>query len=150
MKRMREKMAPTNNRNNSKKHVPALIAAFAITAIVGVLMLGLGINALTNKNVITAQAASLTDSINLDDATPEELKALITEYQSREAQYQQELNQAADQINQANGQIEQYQSFIMALQNAGVIQINRNGQVTVMTNPFGGNRENEGAFGGGD
>jgi len=143
-------MATTNNRNNSKKHIPALIAAFAITAIVGVLMLGLGANALFNKNVITAQAASSDNSINLDTATPEELKALIAEYQSREAQYQQELNQAADQINQANGQIEQYQSFIMALQNAGVIQINRNGQVTVMTSPFGNNRENEGGFGDGD
>ena len=143
-------MATSNNRNKSKKHIPALIAAFAITAIAGVLMLGLGANALLNKNVITAQAASRDDSINLDTATPKELKALIAEYQSREVQYQQELNQATDQINQANGQIEQYQSFIMALQNAGVIQINRNGQVTVMTSPFGNNRENEGAFGDGD
>ena len=140
-------MSTTNNRKNSKKHVPALIAAFGITAIVGVLMLGLGANALMNKNVITAQAATNTDLTNLDNASPEELKTLIAEYQSREVQYQEELNLASDQIDQANGQIEQYQAFITALQNAGVIRINPNGQVTVMTSSFGNNFDNEGSFG---
>ena len=137
-------MSTSNNRNNSKKHVPALIAALGITVIVGVLMLGLGVNAMINKNIIPAQAASSTDSLNLDTASPEELKAIIAEYQSREAQYQKELNQAADQINQANGQLQQYQTFIMDLQNAGVIRIDQNGRVTVLPGLFGRNQANEG------
>jgi uncharacterized protein HemX len=150
MIKMRETMSTTNSRKNHKKHVPALIAAFGMTAVVGVLMLGLGVNALLNKNVATAQAAKSTDSLTLDTATPEELKTLIAEYQLRETQYQQELSQAVDQINQANGQIQQYQAFIMELQNAGVIRINRNGQVTVMTGMVGSNVNNEGFRSGDD
>ena len=86
-------MSATNSKKS--KHVPALVAAFAITAILGTIMLGVGINAKLNKNVITAQAAVDTNSIDLQSATPEELQALIAQYQQREVQYQTELTKAA-------------------------------------------------------
>ena len=132
-------MSATNSKKS--KHVPALVAAFAITAILGTIMLGVGINAKLNKNVITAQAAVDTNSIDLQSATPEELQALIAQYQQREVQYQTELTKAASQLDEANMKVSQYENLIMALQNAGVIQINRNGQVTLTARVF--NNEHE-------
>jgi len=129
------------NQSKKSKHIPALVAAFAITAILGTIMLGVGINAKLNKNVITAQAAVDTDPIDLQSATPEELRSLIAQYQQREAQYQNELNKAASQLDEANAKVLQYENLILQLQNAGVIQINRNGQVTLTARSFNSEHE---------
>lgn len=132
-------MSATNSKKS--KHVPALVAAFAITAILGTIMLGVGINAKLNKNVITAQAAVDTKLIDVQSATPEELRSLIAQYQQREVQYQTELTKAASQLDEANMKVSQYENLILALQNAGVIQINRNGQVTLTARVFNNGHE---------
>ena len=104
-------------------------------------MLGVGINAKLNKNVITAQAAVDTKLIDVQSATPEELRSLIAQYQQREVQYQTELTKAASQLDEANMKVSQYENLILALQNAGVIQINRNGQVTLTARVFNNGHE---------
>lgn len=127
-------MATTNNNNNkrskNKHHIPALVTAFGITALLAVLMFGFGLNALFSQNLLVAQAATI-QKIDLATATPEEIQALISTYQVREAQYQQELSKAANQLNQANTQLANYQSLIQQLQAVGLIQVSSNGQVTV-------------------
>ncbi len=129
-------MSTMNNQINRKKHIPALIAAFVMTALIGVVMLALGANALFNKQASSAEAAAAATEIVTPDAlTADDLQALVAEYQVREGQYQAELTQAAEQLTQTNTELQQYQSLIAALQNAGVIQINANGQVMVTTNP---------------
>ncbi len=125
-------MSTTNNTNNRKKHVPALIIAFGMTALVAVAMIALGANALFNNNVTSAEAAPAATEITVpDNATIEDLQAIITEYQAREVQYQAELTQAAEQLNQANTQVQQYESLVTELQTLGVITMDANGQVTV-------------------
>ncbi len=147
-------MSTMNNQINRKKHIPALIAAFGMTALIGFVMLALGANALFNKQVSSAKAAAAATEIVTPAAlTVEDLQALVTEYQGREVQYQAELTQAAEQLTQTNTELQQYQSLIAALQNAGVIQINADGQVMVMTNPLAarqGQGEREGFSDDGD
>lgn len=150
-------MSTTNNTNNRKKHLPALIVAFMMTALVAVAMIALGANALFNKNVTTAEAApAATEIIVPDGATVDQLQAAISEYQAREVQYQSELSQAADQLSQANAQVQQYEALIGQLQQMGVIQMDANGQVTVTQPQFGfgesgfGHHEDHGFFGDGD
>ena len=48
----------------------------------------------------------------------------MAQYQSREQQYQ-------SQLDQATAQVQQYQSLLSQLQQAGVIQINSSGQVSI-------------------
>ena len=142
----RKNMSTTNHSNNHKKHVPAFLVAFGMTSLVAVAMLTLGLNALFNKNVSAAEAAApvVTEIVIPDSATVEDLQAVITEYQAREAAYQTELTQAADQLNQVNAQVQQYESLITELQNLGVIQMDANGQVTVTTPQTGfGHEEHE-------
>ena len=122
-----------NKRNKSKHHIPALVTAFGVTVLLGVLMLALGANAFFKGSLINAQAATV-QTIDLTKATPQEIQALIQEYQKREAQYQAELDKAATQINDANSQIAGYQSILQQLQSLGVIRVSANGQISVLTN----------------
>lgn len=125
-------MSTTNNTNNRKKHVPALIIAFGMTALVAVAMIALGANALFNQNITSAEAApAVTEIVIPEDASFDDLQAIITEYQTREAQYQAELTQAAEQLSEANGKVQQYEALITELQTMGVITMDANGQVTV-------------------
>lgn len=135
-------MTTTNKRTKSKHHVPALLTAFGITVLLAVVMFGFGLNALFNQNLLIAQAATV-QQVDLSTATPEEIQALISTYQVREAQYQQELTKAANQLNQANTQVATYQSLVQQLRTAGVIRIDSSGQVIVQT---GRNVEHEGPF----
>ena len=126
-------MTAGNHKESSKKYVAPVLVAFAITAFVGIGMFALGMNAFFGKDVQAAQAAVVTQA-ELDAATSDELKALVLEYQDREAQYLAELTQAAGQLDQANTQVSNYQSLLAQLEQAGVIQIDRNGRVTVLAN----------------
>ncbi len=120
-------MATMNNRVQASNRTPAVIAALGMTLLVGLAILAMGLNALSNGN-----GQATTDVISAENSDPaalQQLQEVVGQYQMREQQYQQELAQAADQLNQSNGQLQQYQSLVIALQNAGVIQIDRNGQV---------------------
>lgn len=126
-------MTTGNNRNNSKKNVSAILVAFLMTALVGTGMFAFGLNAFFNKDIQTASAATKPLEVNLDGATPEQLQAIIGEYQARESQYLAQLTDAAGQLDQANAQVQNYQSLLNQLVQAGVIRIDRNGVVTVLT-----------------
>lgn len=149
------------------KKVPALIAAFVTTLVVGVLMGVMAFNALLNPN--TVQAADSPDQPAQVQALPQvtatgdsaaqvkQLQDLVSQYQAREKQYQSQLNQARQRLEQANTQIQQaqgavqqvkqYQSLLDQLQQMGVIQIDGSGQVTV---PRFRGFEEHGSFGDGD
>ena len=115
-----------------KKTFPALIAALSMTVILGLAVTALGLNAFFNQNVSVAHAANQPDPQAIaDQSTIQDLQATISQYQQRETQYQGELQQAADQVNQLSQQNQQYQQLIMALQNAGILQITPDGQVFV-------------------
>ena len=133
----------TTQTSHIRKTMPAITVALAMTAFLGILILSFGVNALLNRNTVPlkASAASPQDAAALSgttasaqDATIQQLQSQIATYQSRETQYQTQLKQAADQINTLTQQNTQFQNLISALQNAGLIQINQNGQVFINRN----------------
>jgi len=115
-----------------RKTLPALVATLCMTVFIGLAILAFGLNALLNQNVSVAQAAGQPDSLSAaDQVANQDLQAIISQYQEREAQYQEELQQAADKIDQVNQQNLQYQQLFQLLQSAGVIQITSDGRVFV-------------------
>jgi peptidyl-tRNA hydrolase len=125
-------MAIKNRDSKSKKNIVALLAAFGMTLLMGVVILAVGANALFFNKISPAQAAVPTSqAVAADQATIQQLQDLVAQYQSRETQYKSELQQATDGLNQANQQIQQYKQLTQALIDAGVIQINSNGQVSL-------------------
>jgi hypothetical protein len=124
------------------KQVPALVAALAITAIIGLCMLGVGINALANRNtaplLTTPSAAgsgtsaiSGMSAISATGDTVRQLEARINQYQSREQQYQTQLSQLEQQLNQEGQTIQNFQQLLGALQAQGVILIQQDGTILI-------------------
>jgi len=130
--------------NYLKKHkqIPAIAAALGMTLIMGLAILGVGVNALLNPNTqpVLASSGSVesasTAGTALTAADTTQVQELLAQYQAREQQYKTELQQAATQLNLANQQISQYQSLISGLENAGVIQINPDGRVFISGGRF--------------
>lgn len=116
------------------KKLPAFIAAFIITACIGAGILALAANALFNQNTValaSAPSQSSNASSQADQATVQQMQDLINQYQQREKQYQDELSKASQQLQDANQQISEYQNILQQLQQMGVINISRNGQISV-------------------
>lgn len=118
------------------KKMPAFIAAVVITALIGVAMLAIGINAFFNPNTVAladAPGASQPGSAQLDTSGDQlqQLQELVNQYQQRDQQYQQRLDEAAQRLNEANSQVQAYQKILIELQRRGVIQINQNGMVLI-------------------
>ncbi len=115
------------------KKQPALIATLVTTIVVGVFLLGIGLNALFNPStVVAAQAPAAASSTTDPSATGQvqQLQNLIAQYQARDQQYQQQLNTLKQQLNDTNTSLQQYQMILSQLQQIGVIQI-QNGQIYV-------------------
>ncbi len=140
------------------KTLPAILFALGITAIVAVVMVVIGSNALVNPNTVpttnspsSSGVAAASYSSNSQPADPpsasqnaqiQQLQALVTQYQDREKQYQTELNQAIQNLNDANSQlqqanqeIQQFQQLLEAMQARGLITITSDGRIYL-----GGNR----------
>lgn len=120
------------------KTFSALIAAFFITAIIGIAMFGIGSNAILNPNTMPVKN-SQTSSVNSagtgtqtsTQSQVQQLQERINQYQSRDQQYQAQLNQLIQQVNQDNNQIQAYQSLLQELQRRGVIFIRRDGTILI-------------------
>ncbi len=136
---------------NAKKW-PAFIAALIITGILAIGLILIGFNALFNPNTVavanapgtSSHVSSATASSGSQSAQLQQMQSLLSQYQqriqqyqSREQQYQQQLQQAQQQLQQVEQQSQQAVQLIQALQQAGVIQINSNGQV-FLRGGFGG------------
>jgi biotin-(acetyl-CoA carboxylase) ligase len=98
-------------------------------------MVGIGVNAATNPDSVpvsdspvqTIQAVS--DGTSNDSAQIEQLQSLVKQYQDREQQYQTEIRSLSQQLSDANTQANQAQQVLQALQERGLIQITRDGQI---------------------
>ena len=121
-----------------RKHVLALLAAIVITAITAFGMLVVGVNALVNPNstaVVNTPAQAVAGN-TADAATYQaqiaQLQSQITQYQARERQYQAALQNDNAQLNQAAQELQMIQQLLAYLQNRGLIQIDNQGQITVL------------------
>jgi len=79
--------------------------------------------------VPAAAVANVSSSGSTDQVA--QLQSLVVQYQQRELQYQQQLQTDQQQLQQANDQIQQFQQLLAALQERGILSIDRNGQVTI-------------------
>ena len=118
------------------KRFQGLIAATFITGIVAVGMVGIGVNAAANTNTVpvsnspakTAQVSANTVA-DQTSAQIDQLQNLIKQYQSREQQYQTEIKSLSQKLNDANATADQARQILQALQERGIIQISRDGQI---------------------
>jgi uncharacterized protein YlxW (UPF0749 family) len=123
-----------------QKKVVASLSAFIITAIVALSMLVVGVNAANNPNGVpvsnspTAATASVSTSADSTQAQIAQLEAQLAQYQAREKQYATALNSDNQQLSQASQEMQMIQQLLVYLQNRGLIQINNQGQITVMGN----------------
>jgi peptidoglycan hydrolase CwlO-like protein len=122
------------------KRLPALIAAFIITGILGFAMFTIGANAMTNKNTVptlnqpggsSTTSTSTNSAQNTSQAQLQQYQSLISQYQARDKQYQGQVNTLIQQVNQANSTIQEYQQLLMELQRRGVIFITQDGQILI-------------------
>jgi hypothetical protein len=114
------------------KRIQALVAACLITGLVAFGMLVIGAAVLFNPGNVVANAAPASDTANVTSPDPQspsqisQLQNLITQYQNREKQYQ-------AQINQLNQQYQNDESILNALQQRGLIRINPDGSVQLLS-----------------
>jgi vacuolar-type H+-ATPase subunit I/STV1 len=124
------------------KQFPALVAAFAMTGMVGLSMLGIGANALLNPhtqptlNSATDQAQVST--VSNASAQVQQLEAQIAQYQSREQQYQSreqqyqsEVSGLQQQVSQEQSQVQAFAQLLGELQQRGVISIRGDGTILI-------------------
>jgi signal transduction histidine kinase len=112
------------------KHFSALLAAFIITAIIGMGIMVVGVNALTNKNTVALQNTSNASLSNGDLQTISNGSTQSPGSDSSQIQQlQQQVNTLESQLNQSNQAVQQYQSVLLALQQRGVIRIDRSGNI---------------------
>lgn len=121
------------------RQFPAIVAAFVMTAVVGVAMVGVGANALFNTNTRpTLNSPASSSSTNVSNSTNnaaaqeiQQLQAQVQAYQTRDQQYQSQLNTLIQQVNQENQQIQGFQQLLAALQARGVIAIQADGTILI-------------------
>jgi len=127
-------MAINNNDPKTKKKFVALLAAFGMTILMGILILAVGVNVLFfNQSSVALAAGQTNRAASSDQTSIQQLQDLVSQYQTREGQYKSELKQATESLNQANQQLQQYKQLTQALIDAGVIQITSDGRVTMGT-----------------
>jgi flagellar capping protein FliD len=123
------------DKGEAMKHLTAVIAALGMTTIVGVAMLGIGLNAMANRNVVPTQdspAASTAAQIPAaSSAQLQQMQSLIQQYQARDQQYQSQLSTVVQQLNQRNAQLQQFTQLLLELQNRGLILIQPDGTILI-------------------
>ena len=88
-----------------------------------------------SSQVTVATTGSPTTSS--DQAQIAQLQSLVAQYQSREQQYQTALNTDNTQLTQAASEMQTIQQLLAYLESRGIIQIDSQGQITVLTRGYG-------------
>ncbi len=118
------------------KRFQGFIAATFITALVGLGIVGIGVNAVSNPNSVpVSDSPSQTVQVSTNTAADQtsaqinQLQNLIKQYQSREQQYQTEIKSLSQKLSDATATADQAQQVLQALQDRGIIQITRDGRI---------------------
>ncbi len=121
-----------------RKQIVAFLFAFIITAIIALAMLVVGVNAAYNPNGVkvsnSPSSAVANNSTNTSSSQEQivQLQSLVAQYQAREQQYQAALNSGNQQLSQASQEIQMIQQLLAYLQSRGLIQIDNQGQISVI------------------
>lgn len=119
-----------------KKQIPALIAALLITGIVAGVMFLTSLNAYFNKSGVAvasnaAAISQISQTTDIQKVQIAQLQGRVQEYQKREQQYEAMLQQDQLQLQQNQMQLQQFKSFLLALQQRGIIRIQNDGSVVL-------------------
>ncbi len=129
------------------KKFQALIAAVLITAMVGMGMLVIGVNALLNTNTVpvqnapgatATQAQPAANTVNAQDQQAQQ-------YQDQIDQLQSQIQDLNNQLDQSSQQVQQLQGVLTALQQRGVIRIMPDGRILIRQGGSGGDDDNNGS-----
>ncbi|HTX91446.1 MAG TPA: hypothetical protein VMC09_09530 [Anaerolineales bacterium] len=124
-----------------RKQVVAFLAAILITGAVASSMLVVGVSAAVNPNGVAVSNSPASAAVNSPasgnstQAQVAQLQSEIAQYQAREQQYQAALNSDNQQLSQASQEMQMIQQLLVYLQNRGIIQIDQQGQITVIGRP---------------
>jgi len=110
------------------KHLSAILTALVITAVIGLGIFVIGVNALTNTNTVAIQN-SPNSSLTASDTVNSNSTGTSAATSSNVQQLQQQVNSLQSQLNQSNQALQQYQSLISVLQQRGIIFIDQNGNI---------------------
>jgi signal transduction histidine kinase len=112
------------------KHISALFTALIITAVIGLGIVVVGVSALTNTNTVALQNSPNTNLTgnNITNAASNSDGSSVSA-SSEVQQLQQQVSDLQSQLDQAGQAIQQYQSLLLALQQRGVIVIDRSGNI---------------------
>jgi signal transduction histidine kinase len=112
------------------KHISAILTAAIITTIIGLGILVVGVSALTNTNTVALQN-SPNASLPGNNITNTSSNTAVSSVSSSVdvQQLQQQVSDLQAQLDQASQIIQQYQSLLVALQQRGVITIDRSGNI---------------------
>ena len=126
------------------KRIQALFAAALTTALIGLGVFAIGVNAASNTDTVPvtdspAQTQAATVSVSTAGAATtdqaqaqiNQLQNLISQYQTREKQYQTEIQNLSQQAADTKAQADQLQQILLALQQRGVIRITNDGRITI-------------------
>jgi len=136
------------------KQIQALVAAIVVTAVIGLGMLAIGVNAALNTNTVPVNDSppSVSAAANDSQISAQDSGNLVAQYQDREKQYQTQLSQANAKIQQLNSLVTQYQdrekqyqaqlsqanaqaqglqNILNELQRRGIIRINSDGTIQI-------------------
>ncbi len=112
------------------KHFSAILTAIVITTLIGLGIMVIGVSALTNTNTVALQNSpnASSNGNNLTNVSNDPA-AQSASASSNTQQLQQQVSDLTSQLDQAIQAIQQYQSLLLALQQRGVITIDRNGNI---------------------
>jgi len=122
-----------------KRQIPALVATLLITGFMTLALSVVGVNAMYSKTALDASTSQIAQTSDVKQAEIVQLEALVNQYKQREAQYQQREQQYQQQIQQTQQQLanvnSSLQQLLQVLQQARLIRINPNGQITIIGQP---------------
>jgi TolA-binding protein len=114
------------------KHISAIFTALVITTIIGLGVAVIGVSAIANTNTVPIQSSRNTSSTgNGIVSTSDQVDGTSGSDSPQEKQLQQQVSDLQSQLSQASQVVQQYQSLLLALQQRGIIQIDRNGNIYV-------------------
>lgn len=112
------------------KHISAILTAAIITTIIGLGILVVGVSALTNTNTVALQNSPNASLPGNNITNTSSNNAMSSGSSSVDVQQlQQQVSDLQAQLDQASQIIQQYQSLLVALQQRGVITIDRSGNI---------------------
>ena len=113
-----------------RKQWIAILVAFVITGVIALSILIVGVSAAVNPNGVPV--SNSPSQAALQGSTSSSTDQQVAQLQNQITQYQAALQNDQAQLNQASQEMQMVQQLLTYLQQRGIIQIDNQGQITVI------------------